>query len=401
MHLKYFFLLFFTGTAASLFSQIDFQKELQAQFNWVENGDTIEIPAGTYSLLKPLWLDGKRNVAVRGAGKDSTILSYHGQTQGGQAIKITHSIGIRLQDFSIQDAKGDGIEALNVDGLTFYNIKIGWSNKWTKKEGVCGIFPLLSKNILLDSCEISSAADAGICVSQSDNFILRNCILNGNVVGVEIKNATNGDVFQNQISENAAGILIIDLPGMAKKGGGKIRVFDNEIKANNARNFALPEYPASLVPAGTGIQLLAAKRVEVFENQIVDNRTAGAAIFSYFMVKDSINDGEYDPFPDSIYLHHNHFSKGKKMPRLDNKIGWTYFLKFGKKVPDILFDGILKADSLRDEVLLSVDYPICLHENEGATFANLDAGHLYEKLSRDSVPFNCIGEKLKPVKLKR
>ena len=52
----------------SLYGQKDFQKKFQTAFIETENNATIELPAGTFHLDASLWLDGKQNVVIRGAG---------------------------------------------------------------------------------------------------------------------------------------------------------------------------------------------------------------------------------------------------------------------------------------------------------------------------------------------
>ena len=52
----------------SAFSQADFEKNLQKRLILAEDGATIEIEAGRFSLTKSLSLEGKKNITLRGQG---------------------------------------------------------------------------------------------------------------------------------------------------------------------------------------------------------------------------------------------------------------------------------------------------------------------------------------------
>jgi pectate lyase len=86
------------------------QKQLQEQFILVEDGGTIELPEGSFLLSKALSIEGKNNITIKGKGRDKTILSFLGQTEGAEGINATNCKNITLEDFSIQDAKGDNIK---------------------------------------------------------------------------------------------------------------------------------------------------------------------------------------------------------------------------------------------------------------------------------------------------
>src|SRR5688572_31031808 len=104
--------LFLTGTSVStLFAQKDIQKRIQTQLIEAEDNATIEIPEGTFQFDASLSLDGKKNVTIKGAGTDKTILNFKGQLSGAEGIKITNASNITLQDLTVQNTKGDGIKA--------------------------------------------------------------------------------------------------------------------------------------------------------------------------------------------------------------------------------------------------------------------------------------------------
>ena len=86
------------------------QKEFQERFIVVEDGGTIELPEGNYKLKKSLSLEGKNNITIKGKGTNKTILSFLAQTEGAEGINITNCKNITLENFTVQDAKGDNIK---------------------------------------------------------------------------------------------------------------------------------------------------------------------------------------------------------------------------------------------------------------------------------------------------
>ena len=109
----------FTLLSTQIFAQADFEKKLQTKLILAEDGDVINIEAGNYALTKSLSLDGKKNITLRGKGIDKTILSFKGQTQGAEGIKVTNCDNIDLEDFTAEDSKGDLIKTMHVKGITF------------------------------------------------------------------------------------------------------------------------------------------------------------------------------------------------------------------------------------------------------------------------------------------
>jgi nitrous oxidase accessory protein NosD len=45
------------------------EKELQEKFVSAKEGEVIELPEGTFTLNRPLILDGVKNVTIKGKGK--------------------------------------------------------------------------------------------------------------------------------------------------------------------------------------------------------------------------------------------------------------------------------------------------------------------------------------------
>ena len=364
----------------------DMRRQLQAQFIETPDGEVIVIPEGRYQLNMALWMDGKKNIIIKGKGMDKTILSFKDQLAGAEGIKITNSSNITIQDMTVQDSKGDLIKAQLVDGLIIKNVKAEWTGKPSKDNGAYALYPVQCKNVLIDGCIAIGASDAGIYVGQSQYVIVRNCKAINNVAGIEIENTLNADVYNNEATENTGGILIFDLPNLIQKKGGHVRVFNNHIHHNNYPNFAPKGNIVGKIPLGTGVMVLATNNVEIYNNRIINNRTAGTVIVSYYIAEIPVKDESYYPYPDHIFIHDNSYARKKQRTTMKGRMGLMFRLKvrFGKNVPHIIYDGIVD-DKVKNPA-------IYIRNNENQSIANIKAANKFKRISRDMSGFDCEGK---------
>lgn len=377
----------------SLLAQDEYLKKFQRELIEVKDGSIIELPAGTYHLQASLWLDGKKDVVIRGAGQEKTILNFRDQRSGAEGLKITNCERITVENLTVQDTRGDGIKAQLVEGLTLKNVKTEWTRGPHKTNGGYGLYPVQCGDVLIEGCTARGASDAGIYVGQSRNIIVRKSVAHQNVAGIEIENSLHADVYGNEVFDNTGGILIFDLPDLIEKRGGYVRVFDNTIRNNNHVNFAPKGNIVGKVPPGTGLMILATKNVEAFGNRITNNITAGTAIVSYHITENPINDSSYHAFPADIFIHDNHYERPRVRATGKGRMGkmFRFKLRFGRDVPHIIYDGI--ADRSRP------DRNICIRNNVNATFANIDAEGGFRNISRDISAHNCAQDPLPAVAL--
>jgi parallel beta-helix repeat protein len=384
----------------SAYSQADFEKNLQKRLILAEDGATIEIEAGRFSLTKSLSLEGKKNVTLRGKGMDKTILSFKGQTQGAEGIKVSNCENIVIEDMTTEDSKGDLIKTMQVKGITFRRVKTAWTGGPKSTNGSYGLYPVLCENVLIDSCIAIGASDAGIYVGQSKHIIVRNSAAYQNVAGIEIENSLYADVYNNKAIGNTGGILVFDLPDLVQKKGGHVRVHHNLVQDNNLANFAPKGNIVGNVPKGTGMMVLATSNVELFENQIINHATIGVAIISYFMTENEIKDKEYDPYPTTVAVHHNTFERKPRRVPMDSRFGkmYRFVLGFGRNVPTVVFDGILNPKKVGPDGKYPLHYSICVRENVNQSTAFLDAGNNFKGLKQGKDLFDCDFEYVKTTK---
>ena len=327
---------FLQAEEISIGPSVNSQEQLQEALILAKPGDTINLQEGFYQFEDGLSLDID-NVKIIGAGMDKTVLSFADQKSGAQGLLVT-SDKVILKDFAIEDAKGDALKVIGANGIYMVNIRTEWTGGPKSTNGAYGLYPVESKDVLIDGCIAIGASDAGIYVGQSENIIVRNSRAHYNVAGIEIENSYYADVYDNIASHNTGGILVFDLPDLPQQGGHHVRVFRNKAIDNDTDNFAPEGNIVGEVPRGTGIIIQANSDVEVFDNDISGNGTVNLSIVTYSA---ETEDENYYPHPKSIQVHGNRFGDGGFDPDVDKAIaGILYELSEGN-MPDIFWDGIL------------------------------------------------------------
>lgn len=366
-----FYVLVFGTVGAPAFSQevIEIepgegvQEALQEALIMAAPGSVIELKAGFYELTNALSLDVP-NVTIRGAGMDETILSFKNQISGSEGLLITAD-GARVEALAVEDTPGDGIKAKGVDQISFIGVRVEWTRGPHPENGAYGLYPVESKNVLIDGSVVKGCSDAGIYVGQSQDIIVRNSRAELNVAGIEIENSYRADVYNNVATHNTGGILVFDLPNLPQMGGHSVRVFGNTVVANDTPNFAPPGNIIATVPMGTGIMVMANRDIEIFDNELSDNASTNILLAAY---PREYNDPTYNPLPRAIYVHDNKHGRAGYAP--DGAVKDLIAPLTGMPVPQIVWDGavdgIWAAFFGPDD-----DQAIYIREAEGTTFANL------------------------------
>jgi parallel beta-helix repeat protein len=378
--------------------QAVFQKRLQEQFLDATPGTVIEIPPGRHALDRVLTLRAN-GVTVRGAGADKSILSFKGEISGPEGL-LVYGSDFTIEDLAIEDTKGDGLKINDGENITVRGVRVAWSGGGKTTNGAYGIYPVRSRNVLIEDSTSYGASDAGIYVGQSVNVIVRRCRALQNVAGIEIENTINADVYENVATGNTGGILVFNMPNLSQPGHST-RVFRNKIYENNLGNFAAKGAAVASVPAGSGVVVNSNSKVEIFDNEIANNQTANLIISAYFSTnyynKPGI-DPHYDPYPRAIYIYGNRFTGGGDAPDgLELKALKIAMFGLNGHFPDVLWDGY------RDEQHQVAGQPpaaerICV-DNGTAVVLNADGPHKYKHPTTDMAAYRCELPKLPAVEL--
>lgn len=375
------------------------QQQLQAACIEAQAGDVIELAAGEFDFSSTLSLD-VAGVTLRGQGRDQTILSFAHlrQGSGGEGISVTADY-FTVEDLAVVDVPGDAIKVNGASGVIFRRVRAEWTGGPKPTNGSYGLYPVLCQNVLVEDCVVRGSSDAGIYVGQSKQIIVRRNRAYENVAGIEIENCVGADVFDNELTDNAGGILVFTLPDLVQKGGRQCRVFDNRVLHNNHKNFAPAGNIVASVPSGTGIMVMANDEVEIFDNEIRDNQTVNVAVVSYQAAKQSYSDPDFDPYPESISIHGNKFSGGGDKPAGDLALLKVLLLR--STLPDIICDWTENPARLVDGKLPQ-ELKALVDDNGDADFARIDLASTVPapgKISSDAAPYRGKHAPLPQVKL--
>jgi parallel beta-helix repeat protein len=373
------------GQTASA-SSADFQKKLQEDLIKARPGSVIEVPAGKFMLDRTLSLKVDK-VTIRGQGMDKTILSFSGQKAGSSGLLVKAN-DFTIEDLAFEDTAGDALKIEESTNVTVRRVRVEWTGGPKETNGPYGIYPVTSKNVLIEDSVAIAASDAGIYVGQSENVIVRRNRAELNVAGIEIENTKFADVYENVATNNSGGIMAFNLPDLPVQDGGHVRIYNNKIISNNHPNFAPTSQIVSRLPAGTGVLVMAIKNVEVFRNVIKENNTTNINITGYHPdEKNPIKDQRYNRFTASVYIHDNDITGGGKNPdiRLSRVAALTKVA--GNALTDIIYDGVVEPKD--GKPVKPGDGKICIDSNGAAGFLDYDLSNNFKNLNRDVKAYKC------------
>ena len=198
--------------------------------------------------------------------------------------------------------------------------------------------------------------DAAVYAGKSENVVIRDTVTYGNVIGIELENTGNGEIYNNQAHDNTVGIFVDLLPQLPSKVSLNTKVYDNLIENNNGENFAKPETAAALIPPGTGMLILAADEVEIYNNTIKGNKTGGLAVFN-LTIGFAENEIDVGPNPEHIYAHDNIYENNgyDADPFVKNMLGRGFDIIWDTNGADNHFDE--KVESSFPPLLPKTSWP--------------------------------------------
>lgn len=365
---------------------LSFADSFQAQLIQAQPGDVIEVPPGTHEFTRSVSLTVP-GVTIRGAGMDASILSFRNQAQGAEGLLVSADDFI-IQDLAIEDTVGDALKINQSRNVTIRRVRTEWTRGANTENGAYGIYPVQSQNVLIEGAVAIGASDAGIYVGQSSQIIVRDSRAEYNVAGIEIENSTYADVYDNVATNNTGGILVFDLPNLPVQGGQATRVFNNEVYENNTDNFAPEGNIVGNVPPGTGLLILANDNIEVFDNRFRDNKSVNIMVYSFALGGRKIEDPNYDPYPEQIYIHDNTFEGGGTVPGHAALKAWHAVS--GLDSPNVVWGGLIKPGGSAENI-------ICLGVGATTSFMNLKGGRDPNDVSYDVSPHSCELPRLPPI----
>lgn len=295
----------------------DLKNALITALTDIPDNAVIVLPKGSFTVSSSITVTDATGVTITGHGMTETKLDFSSAPED-DGFKFAGGTDITIRDLGVYEAPKNAIKADGVNGIHITYTAAVWETDLEEggsNNGAYGLYPVSSQNVLMDYNYSVGSADAGIYVGQSNNIVVRNNVAEHNVAGIEIENSNSADVYNNIAFDNAAGILSFDLPGLPQAYGGGVRIFSNNTYDNNTTNVGAGA--VSLAPSGTGILIFATSDVEIYNNKISDNDTAGIEIASYFLADDDVENyaanygatmaNGWSPLIKNINIHDNTF----------------------------------------------------------------------------------------------
>jgi parallel beta-helix repeat protein len=185
---------------------------------------------------------------------------------------------IEIRGITIRGFGNNGLFTQRVDGYKIIDVESIDNRNY-------GIFPTLSRNgLITHSRATGSDLDSGIWVQSSENVRVTHNLAEDNVNGFEISNSDDVLVTHNVSRQNTVGMSILMLPGGEfdeRQGANRIDLVDNQIIDNNRANTSRPGSALSNLPPGIGIFYQAVDNSLIMGNHVQDNDFSGVAIVDY------------------------------------------------------------------------------------------------------------------------
>jgi parallel beta-helix repeat protein len=285
---------------------IEVTTTIQAAVDAASPGDTVLVPPGTYreSVLvqtSPITIRGSQGAVLDAEGFNNGITVRNGGlSQGPDGFPVCPGLtlhDVAIEGLTIRNAERNGVLLLGVDG---FRVSGG---KYLENEEY-GIFPICSRNGLIDSNRVEGTEDAGIYVGDDDEItVVKNHVARC-TIGIEIENSTDVVVRDNNAIENTTGILVVVLPGLPIPFTEDVLIENNVVVRNNFPNPVPTDSgePEGLLPTGTGILNIGGDRVVIRDNVVNQNDSLGIAILANPF---AALDPRLEPFPDDNEVRGN------------------------------------------------------------------------------------------------
>jgi parallel beta-helix repeat protein len=280
------------AASPALADNVVVSRSIQAAVDAAAPGDTVIVPPGRYHETVVLGKSGITIRGSRGAVLDASgfavgIRAFAGP--GGPGCPAPTLTDVTIDGLRIENARFTGVLLRGVDGFAVRSGIYAGNDEYA-------IFPICSRNGVIDGNHVEGTDDAAIYVGNSHDVVVERNDATDSTVGIEIENSTGLLVRDNTAIGNTSGIVTFVLPGLAVPVTENVLIERNVVMRNNRPNPVLPsEDVVGLIPAGTGILTGGADRVTVRENRVVGNDSGGIAVIA---LPFSNPDPRVDPFPD-------------------------------------------------------------------------------------------------------
>jgi len=275
---------------------------IQAALDAAGPGAVIHLSPGVYAQEVIVTYPGVKLIGLTDHRGDGAVIENPGGIRNGISVR-TGANDFALVNVTVRNFDANGVFLVAIDGFLLSRVT-------ARDNGAYGLFPVRSANGVIEHSIASGHADAGLYVGQSRNVTMRSNVVYGNVVGIEASNSSGIKLLANEAYDNTNGILVVLLPGRQIKTAADILVTGNRVYDNNRANFADPGDLVAAVPAGTGLLIVGADRVEAEGNTITGNAFIGLGVGSTLILAALSGAppeafADIEPNPDGVLVRDN------------------------------------------------------------------------------------------------
>ena len=309
-------------------------------------GDTIEVPYAIYHESVVLDWSDVTLIGIPNENGDWPVIDGEGTRSDGV---IASGNNFEMAFFDVKNYTSNGVLVEGATGVYLHDMYI-------ENTGVYGVYPVRCTDVLMERIEATLMNDAAIYAGKSENVVIRDTVTYGNVIGIELENTVNGEIYNNHAYDNTVGIFVDLLPQLPSKVSLFTKVHDNVVENNNGENFAKPGTSPALIPPGTGMLILAADEVEIYNNTITGNKTGGLAVFN-LGIGFATNEIDVGPNPEHVYAHDNTYENNgfEADPFVKNMLGRGFDIIWDTNGADNHFDE--KVSSSFPPILPKSNWP--------------------------------------------
>ena len=283
-------------------------ESIQAAVDAAVGPTIIKLAAGTY---KEAIVVEKPGIQIIGNG--AVVIENPGDLNDGIRVRDAGD-GFVLKHVTIQNFKRYGVLMVRADNFVLDHVT-------TINDGEYGLFPIRCDGGTISHCIATGHTDTGIYVGQSSNIEILHCEAYANVAGFEIENCSHVVASFNKAYDNAAGMLVFLLPGLAVKTSTDIVLTHNNFSDNNHVNFAPPEGGfETYIPSGSGILIVGSDNTIVEKNIVNNNNFVGIATVSTLVLgglagipPENIL-ADIEPYPEGVRIVKNSVTGNGSVP---------------------------------------------------------------------------------------
>ncbi len=180
----------------------DDYSDIQTAINHANNGDTVFVKAGTYSIswyLTQIVID--KSISLMGENSKNTIISNI-PTKYGVAMIQVRATNVKISGFTlIGNEIGIGIRVENSTCTITNNYITGTTDSAIR------VYSSFNGNILTGN-NITGNGSFGIYLSSDDSIISNNTITDNKATGIIVDACKNVTISQNNIKQNGAGLTL-------------------------------------------------------------------------------------------------------------------------------------------------------------------------------------------------